>query len=580
MTNAKSHAEKRGLLIGAGYFSDFHLDAWKRINGATIVCICDLDEAKAKQAAEKYGIADICTDVSAALQRTDIDFVDLATGPAARLPIVERVLDRGLPMICQKPVAENFAEAKKILDVAEKSGVPFMVHENFRFQPWHREIKRLLDSGVIGHQLHSIHMRTRMGDGWGDDAYLGRQPYFRSMPRLLVHETGVHFVDTFRFLAGEIAQCDAELQQFNPVIAGEDAAVLHFRFANGGKATWDASRYHESLADEPRYTFGEMTVESDKGSLWLDVAGKITVKPLGESAYVHDYKHSKIGFAGDCVRLCQEHFLEVINGNAVCETRPAEYTKTLQVVEAAYESARLGQTVSLTNPTRNSEHSQRRVVDLSLVVSNDMSGVEITTAKRLEVEGWNATTLSLYSHAGTHMDAPRHFLTDGNTLDQQTLAVCCGSARVVNLAGTQPRHAISVDDVTQALADVYPGDRLLFRTDWHEQFGTPEYRDALPRISIELAHWLVEKQVAMIGVEPPSVADVNNREELTEVHQVLFRGGVLIVEGLANLNELTQPVVEFIALPLRILGGDGCPVRAIAIEYSPSRFANSHEVKS
>ena len=70
----------------------------------------------------------------------------------------------------------------------------------------------------------------------------------------------------------------------------------------------------------------------------------------------------------------------------------------------------------------------------------------------------------------------------------------------------------------------------------------------------------------MIGVEPPSVADVNNMEEVTEVHQTLFRGNVLIVEGLANLDQLSQPTVEFIALPMKIVDGDGSPVRAIAIE--------------
>ena len=88
----------------------------------------------------------------------------------------------------------------------------------------------------------------------------------------------------------------------------------------------------------------------------------------------------------------------------------------------------------------------------------------------------------------------------------------------------------------------------------------------MPRILIDLARWLVERQVAMIGVEPPSVADVNNMAELTEVHQTLFRGNVMIVEGLANLDQLSSDEVEFIALPLRIVGGDGCPVRAIAIE--------------
>ena len=558
-----SKRKLRGLLVGAGYFSDFHLDAWQRMSGASIVGICDLDEAKARAAGDKYGIADVYSDLGAALQREDLDFVDLATGPTGRIGIVQRVMDRGLPIICQKPLASRFDEAKQIIDTANASGLPFMIHENFRFQPWYREIKRLLDQGTIGNRLNSIHMRTRMGDGWADDAYLSRQPYFRTMPRLLVHETGIHFIDTFRFLAGEIVECSAELERLNPAIIGEDSGVLRFRFANGANATWDGDRYHESLAENPRYTFGEMTVECNGGSLWLDLCGKITIKPLGKPAYVHDYLPAQVGFGGDCVRACQEHFVDVLHGHVECETSPSEYIKSLRVVEAAYESARGSRPVSLAPSNRR----EKRYVDLSLPISNAMRGVEISTAKRLEVEGWNATQLALYSHAGTHMDAPRHFLPDGATLDQQDLSVCCGMARVVHLAPVQPRQLLTIDDISNSIGEVHAGDRLLLRTDWHKRFGTSEYRDELPRISIELAHWLVEKQVALLGVEPPSVADVNNPAELTEVHQVLFRGGVLIVEGLANLDQLTQSEVEFIALPLRILGGDGCPVRAIAIEH-------------
>jgi kynurenine formamidase len=207
-----------------------------------------------------------------------------------------------------------------------------------------------------------------------------------------------------------------------------------------------------------------------------------------------------------------------------------------------------------------------RVIDLSLPVNNDMPGVNISMAKRLEVEGWNATTLSLYSHCGTHMDAPRHFLAEGATLDQQDLSVCVGPATVVNVAPAEPRQLIQVDDLGTLADSIQPGSRLLFRTDWHKRYGTPEYRNELPRISLALAHWLVERKVAMIGVEPPSVADVNNMQELTEVHQTLFRGNVLIVEGLAHLDQITSQTVEFIALPMKITGGDGSPVRAIAIE--------------
>ena len=207
-----------------------------------------------------------------------------------------------------------------------------------------------------------------------------------------------------------------------------------------------------------------------------------------------------------------------------------------------------------------------RVIDLSLTVDNQMRGVDISVAKRLNEDGWNATTLSLYSHAGTHMDAPRHFLPEGATLDEQDLAVCVGPATIINVTPVMPKRLIGIDDLGPLADSIQPGARLLFRTDWHKRYGTPEYRDELPRISLELACWLVAKRVALIGVEPPSVADVNNIEELTEVHQTLFRGNVLIVEGLANLDQIAAPTVEFIALPLKIRNGDGCPVRAIAIE--------------
>ncbi len=207
-----------------------------------------------------------------------------------------------------------------------------------------------------------------------------------------------------------------------------------------------------------------------------------------------------------------------------------------------------------------------RIIDLSLSVENGMRGVEITPAKRLEVDGWNATTLSLYSHCGTHMDAPRHFLPEGNTIDQQSLSAIMGPALVVDLAPAQPRQLLTVEDFASVADRVRPGARLLLRTDWHKRHGTTEYRDELPRISVPLAKWFVEREVALVGVEPPSVADVNDMQELTEVHQILLRGEVVIIEGLANLDQLAKPIVEFVALPMKISGGDGSPVRAIAIE--------------
>jgi kynurenine formamidase len=192
--------------------------------------------------------------------------------------------------------------------------------------------------------------------------------------------------------------------------------------------------------------------------------------------------------------------------------------------------------------------------------------VNISQAKTIAKEGWNATTLQFYSHCGTHMDAPCHFVSGASTIDQQDLSVVVGDAIVINLAPASPKQLFRIEDFTSVADQLHPGCRLLLRTDWHKRYGTVEYRNELPRISIELAHWLVEQRVGLIGVEPPSVADVNNIEEVTNVHQTLFRGNVVIVEGLMNLDQLTQPIVKFVALPLKVVGGDGTPVRAIAME--------------
>jgi kynurenine formamidase len=155
-----------------------------------------------------------------------------------------------------------------------------------------------------------------------------------------------------------------------------------------------------------------------------------------------------------------------------------------------------------------------------------------------------------------------------------------GTAIVINLSPVVPRQLLTVDDLAPFADHITPGARILLRTDWHRRYGTTQYRDELPRISLELAQWLVSRQVALIGVEPPSVADVNNMEELTSVHQTLFRGNVVIVEGLAYLDQITSREVQFVALPLKIVNGDGSPVRAIAIEGEPQLSLSETEIET
>ena len=207
-----------------------------------------------------------------------------------------------------------------------------------------------------------------------------------------------------------------------------------------------------------------------------------------------------------------------------------------------------------------------RIVDLTLRLSQGMRGVEFTTSRRLETDGWNARTLHLYSHAGTHADAPAHFLPGGKTLDELSLEYWIGPAWVVDLTFLEPRQLIVPEHLEPWADRIVEGNRLLLRTGWSRHFGQDDYRTHFPRVSVELSRWLVERHVSLIGVDTPSVADVDNREELTAVHRTLLAGGIVIVEDLTNLDQLRAERVQFIVLPLKIEAGDGAPARAIAIE--------------
>ena len=208
-----------------------------------------------------------------------------------------------------------------------------------------------------------------------------------------------------------------------------------------------------------------------------------------------------------------------------------------------------------------------RIIDLTMPLKPGMRGVEITPKFTVAREGWNASTLSLYSHAGTHMDAQVHFEAGPETIDQIPLERCMGPAWVVNLSGIAPKGLIEIASLGDAAQRFQPGESLLLRTDWSKQVDNPAiYRDGLPRISEALATWCVENQVKLLGVEPPSVADVNNKPEVTLIHKTLLGGRVTIVEGLTNLDQLISPKVFFAALPLKIAAGDGCPCRAFAVD--------------
>jgi D-apiose dehydrogenase len=329
----------RGIAIGAGYFSHYQYEAWSRIPEVRILAVVNRSVERAREVASKFAIprAESLADLPSLLDELRPDFVDIITPPETHLELVRLAASRGIAVICQKPLAPTWEEAIAVVDAARGGGIRFLVHENWRWQPWYREIRRQLDAGTLG-RLHSISVRMRMGDGWQPDAYLARQPFFRTYPRLLIHETGVHFLDTFRYLGGEVSSVYARLQKRNPDIAGEDAGQVVCAFASGATAILDASRYNEAETADPRYTFGTVRVDGSAGHLELDTEGNLTLKPLGAEARHLDYRHERRGFAGDCVYALQRHFVDCLLSGAPFESTGEDYLKSVALAEACYRS--------------------------------------------------------------------------------------------------------------------------------------------------------------------------------------------------------------------------------------------------
>ncbi len=332
--------------VGAGYFSQFQYEAWHRLD-VDLAAICNKTEANAQKIADSYGIEQVFTDFEQMLDSVKPDLVDIITPPSTHVAYIELAAARGIPVICQKPFTPSLKEAEYATKLMEDAGAMLVIHENFRFQPWYSEIKRVLEAGTLG-DLYQVAFRLRPGDGQGPEAYLARQPYFQEMERFLVHETAIHLIDVFRYLFGEMRSVTAALRRLNPAIKGEDSGVMLFEFENGAAGLFDGNRLADHPAKNRRLTMGEMVLEGSKASLRLDGDGGLFLRRHGEDQEREiDYDWQDRNFGGDCVFALQRHVIEHLQNGAPVMNRARDYLTNIRIEEAAYSSNELGKRVTL-----------------------------------------------------------------------------------------------------------------------------------------------------------------------------------------------------------------------------------------
>ncbi len=219
-----------------------------------------------------------------------------------------------------------------------------------------------------------------------------------------------------------------------------------------------------------------------------------------------------------------------------------------------------------------------RIVDLSQPVATGMqvfpgdpevSSREVATNAE---DGFQVAELHLGTHTGTHVDAPLHTFDGGTSVDQLDLAALCGPARIVRVPGVNPRGVISLVAVADQLQDLAPGTIVLFHTGWSEHFDTAAYLDH-PYLDPAIASHLLARGVTVIGVDTLN-PDPTPAEEVAgplslPVHESILGAGGAIIENLTNLGSVIWDDPVFAALPLKLSGLDGSPVRAVAISGYP-----------
>jgi predicted dehydrogenase len=330
---------QRVAIIGCGFFAPNHIHAWRDLKGAELVAVCDLNSERAR-AASQLAEVPFFDDPATMLSAVKPDVVDIVTTAPSHLPLAELCTARHVSAIIQKPLAFSLREALAIADLAARSHVSMMVHENFRFQKPVREVRSLVLSGVIGEPRY-----CSIGFRCGHDIFTS-QPYMREDERLVLADLGVHVFDVARFLMGEITTLCCRAQHVRTDVRGEDMASALVGFASGAMGLIEAS-WSSYLPDDP---FPEVliAVEGTAGSVILDRHYQIRLRSGGD---VRSYSAEPAApswaqrpwhVVQDSVVATCRHWLDAVRQGIPPETTVADNVKTLAAVEAAYASSAAG----------------------------------------------------------------------------------------------------------------------------------------------------------------------------------------------------------------------------------------------
>lgn len=327
-------ARLRVGLAGAGMVSAFHLPAWRALaHQVELVAIADPDIERAQAVALQYGVPRVWRSLDAMLAAETLDAVDVMTPPHLHAQHCLAAAAAGVAVLCQKPLAPSAGQARQLIG-AVGSRVRLMVHENWRFRPHYRQIRRWLDEGRIG-EFRSAELQTTssglLPDATGQLPALVRQPLLATLPRMMVAEVLVHHLDIARWLAGPARVERASMQHSVRQIAGESSARIVMTCAHGTRfevvGDMAAAQALPTLRDEITLTGSEASITLRGTRLHLDGDPPETTMLDLEA----DYAASYFGAIG--------HFVVALHNDHPFEASLEDHLDVLELVDDAYRRA-------------------------------------------------------------------------------------------------------------------------------------------------------------------------------------------------------------------------------------------------
>ena len=314
--------------------SQHHLLAWKAAHPrAKVVAIADPSRERARQRAAAFDIPATYDTIDALLTGSAVDAIDIAAPREVHVEAVRAAAALGLPVLCQKPLAPTLVQAEALVtEVAAKTRL--MVHENWRFRLYYRQIAQWLKAGRVGRVVQcsmTLFSSGLLPDQNGNRPALVRQPFMQSLERMLVSEVLIHHIDTLRFLLGPLELEFAHLGRSFNQMKGEDRATIVLRTADSATVLLQANL---AVHGAPTTLTDRLRIVGDEGTVTLDGAQLDLVGSLAE--------HRTYDLAA-CYQSSYDstisHFLDCLDSGAPFETAPEDNLKTLALVEAIYENA-------------------------------------------------------------------------------------------------------------------------------------------------------------------------------------------------------------------------------------------------